>query len=137
VSGNNKELHAGCAVIVFVATLIIFAVGAVLDYNVSDGVRIGTISKLTHKGIVWKTWEGELVMGGLVANDTGANVFKFSLDHSSAEEAKLAERLNALADKGVKVKLHYQEKLSVFPWRATTKHLVVGAEAVGEAEKSK
>ena len=31
----------------------------------SDGVRIGTIQKFSYKGLVAKTWEGEMLLGGL------------------------------------------------------------------------
>ncbi len=136
---SEKNQAVGCIIVAFMlaGAFLWFLVSSACDYTTSEGMRIGSLSKFSRKGIIFKTHEGELVMGGLVANDTGANVWEFSLDHSSADETKLAEKLNALADKGGKVKLKYREVLNVFPWRANTKHLVISADLVGEAEKAK
>lgn len=45
----------------------------------SDGERTGVITKFSHKGMLIKTWEGELNMGGF---DQGgvATIWAFSVD---------------------------------------------------------
>ena len=57
---------------------------------VSDGVRSGELIRLSHKGVVIKTWEGELSQG-----ISGAQIFRFSvLDKDKAEALNvLNERL--------------------------------------------
>ena len=46
------------------ALFVVVLIGAyaVSDYTYSEGMRQGTISKFSRKGIVCKTWEGELAM---------------------------------------------------------------------------
>jgi hypothetical protein len=50
----------------------------------SEGVRVGTVQKFSSKGVVNKSWEGELVMEGLKLKSSetglqGGNVWKFSV----------------------------------------------------------
>lgn len=50
----------------------------------SEGVRVGTLQKFSNKGLVNKSWEGELVMEGvkLKSSETGTrggNVWAFSV----------------------------------------------------------
>lgn len=50
----------------------------------SDGVRVGTVQKFSSKGLVNKSWEGELVMEGekIKGNSSGirgGNVWAFSV----------------------------------------------------------
>ena len=33
--------------------------------NYSNGNRVGNITKFSEKGIIWKTWEGQLHLGGI------------------------------------------------------------------------
>lgn len=60
------------------------------DY--SDGQRAGQVVKFSYKGNIpgCKTWEGELVLGGLrgqtALDDGGANIFRFTVSDSSVVE---------------------------------------------------
>ena len=51
----------------------------------SDGVRVGTVQKFSSKGLVNKSWEGELVMegekfkAGSNGGTRGGNVWAFSV----------------------------------------------------------
>lgn len=53
--------------------------------NYSDGQRAGQVVKFSYKGIMpgCKTWEGEMVMGGLrnqnASEDANANIFRFTV----------------------------------------------------------
>lgn len=49
----------------------------------SDGIRVGTVQKFSKKGILSKSWEGELVMEGVkyrgnAQSTVGGNVWAFS-----------------------------------------------------------
>lgn len=72
----------------------------------SEGDRTGTISKLSRKGITFKSWEGEMVLGGVRAGENGsavANVWRFHVpDH-------LAAKVQAAQTKGAAVTLHYRQ----------------------------
>lgn len=73
---------------------------------VSEGIRSGELIRLSHKGVIIKTWEGELSQG-----ISGAQVFKFSILDSDKE---VIEQLKIL--QGQYVKLTYVEKHRTFVW---------------------
>lgn len=78
--------------------------------NYSDGSRVGTVTKLSYKGLIWKSWEGEMVMGGVRQNqdengnlNTVANVFAFNVDPDAVEKVRKAQ------ESGRPVKLIYRQ----------------------------
>lgn len=75
-----------------------------LSYTYSSGERAGYVQKLSRKGWLCKTWEGELAM----ANLPGAmpEVFAFSV-----RSDEVAQRINATM--GQRVSLHYEEHRGV------------------------
>jgi hypothetical protein len=89
-------------------------------YTYSDGYRSGLLQKLSHKGNIFKTYEGELVQRSIV---TTANVgiasekFYFSVETDSI--AKAMEKFE-----GKNVKLHYQQKNGTLPWRGESEYIV-------------
>lgn len=93
---------------------VLFAFGVCTNY--SEGDRVGHITKFSLKGNIFKTYEGELVMGGLRSNGEGgseANVFRFSLDASrnrGENTQDLSAVIYAAMDTDKKVKLHYHQE---------------------------
>ena len=84
----------------------------------SDGVRSGQLTKFSHKGVVFKTWEGEISQGL-----SGSQVFSFSvLDKNE----KVIEDLKEF--EGQYVKVSYKERYRTFPWWGDTKYFVTGVE---------
>lgn len=80
----------------------------------SEGVRSGQLIKFSHKGIIFKTWEGELSQG-----ISGAQIFSFSvLDIDTKAIADLKEL------EGQYVKLNYIERYKTFPWWGDTKYFI-------------
>ena len=72
----------------------------------SEGVRSGELIKVSHKGVAFKTWEGEISQG-----ISGAQIFAFSVLDS---EEKVIAELKEL--EGQYVKLNYVERYRTFPW---------------------
>ena len=71
--------------------------------NYSEGERIGYVTKLSYKGVIWKTHEGQLQVG------QGAQVaVQKPFDFSVVDEGML-DPLNEAMTKGKKVKLRYRE----------------------------
>ena len=64
----------------------------------SEGVRSGELIKISHKGLVIKTWEGELSQG-----ISGAQIFAFSV---MEDEVVVIENLKKW--QGKKVTLEYE-----------------------------
>jgi hypothetical protein len=81
---------------------------------VSDGIRSGELIRLSHKGVVIKTWEGELSQG-----ISGAQIFSFSVLDS---DQKIIDDLKTL--QGHYVKLTYEEKKRTFMWWGETRFFV-------------
>ena len=75
-----------------------------LSYTYSSGERAGYVQKLSSKGWLCKTWEGELAM----ANLPGAmpEIFAFSV-----RSDEVADRINRTM--GQRVSLHYEEHKGV------------------------
>lgn len=81
----------------------------------SEGVRSGQLIKFSHKGVAFKTWEGEISQG-----ISGSQIFAFSvLD----KDKKVIANLQDL--EGQYVKLSYIERYKTFPWCGDTKYFIV------------
>ena len=76
-----------------------------LKWSYSSGERAGWIQKLSDKGWVCKTWEGELA---LVSMPGTATVEKFAFTAANDEIA--AELVKLM---GRRVNLHYEEKVGL------------------------
>ena len=85
----------------------IFALWATLalSYTYSSGTRTGYLQKLSRKGWLCKTWEGELAMA--TAPGVSPQIFTFSIRHDS-----LATALSADMGRG-RVALEYEEHRGV------------------------
>ncbi len=94
-------------------------------YTYSDGYRSGLLQKLSHKGNVMKTYEGELVMSSVSSTSNVAlasEKFYFSIANDS-----LAKALMNL--EGKRVRLHYEQKNGKLPWRGESEYIVDGFNA--------
>ncbi|UQD56323.1 6-phosphogluconate dehydrogenase [Flavobacterium sp. K5-23] len=80
----------------------------------SEGTRSGELIKFSHKGVIYKTWEGELSQG-----ISGAQIFSFSvLDKDEKVIADLKEM------EGRYVKVTYIERYKTFPWWGDTHYFI-------------
>lgn len=97
----------------------------ILYYPYSEGTRTGLLRKLSHKGYMFKTWEGELQMSAvMIADDgtnnvAGGNVWTFSVKDDEAVKA-----LQESESKGKRVTLHYKEYTKNIFWRGETRYFV-------------
>ena len=99
------------------------------DY--SEGYRVGKIIKLSHKGYLFKTWEGTLDFGYL-QNDPDAGVATRIWDFSVAGDAdEVRKEIDAAIAADYKAKVWYHEKYFRLPWRGDTKHFIYKVEKSG------
>ncbi|HEY1392831.1 MAG TPA: hypothetical protein VFV25_05625 [Methylibium sp.] len=84
--------------------LVILYFFAVLHWSYSSGERAGWVQKLSRKGWICKTWEGELALVSL----PGSTPEKF--DFTISDDA-VAEQLNRVM--GKRVALHYEQKVGL------------------------
>lgn len=106
---------------------LLIALTGCFDY--SDGDRAGVVNKLSRKGIIFKTWEGEMNLGGFrnqanaaTGQSTGAmtaNIFTFTV-----EDEVVVEKLRAAMAEGRVVSLTYRQELIVMPWRGDTNYFI-------------
>jgi hypothetical protein len=103
-------------VIVFGIALLSGVVYFTFLYNAtySEGVRSGELIKFSSKGMVFKTYEGELSQG-----ISGAQIFSFSVLDS---DEKVISDLKDL--EGHYVKLTYIERYKTFPWWGDSKYFI-------------
>lgn len=80
----------------------------------SDGDRSGELIKFSHKGVIFKTYEGEISQG-----ISGAKIFSFSVLDNNEE---VIEQLKLL--QGNYVKVSYIERYKTFPWWGDTTYFV-------------
>ena len=71
-----------------------------LNWSYSTGERAGYVQKLSHKGWVCKTWEGEMAM--VTMPGTVAEKFYFTVPDDA-----IAAKVNAAL--GKRVSLHYEQ----------------------------
>jgi hypothetical protein len=102
-------------------------VAFVVYYPYSSGTRTGYMRKLSHKGFVFKTWEGELQMPGITsAADgnqmvTGGNIWLFSVKRGDDEVVKALQEAEA---NNLRVTLQYTQYMKQFQWRGETVYFV-------------
>ena len=84
----------------------------------SEGVRAGELIKVSHKGILFKTWEGEISRG-----ISGAKIFSFSVLDS---DKQVIEDLKEL--QGQYVKVTYKERYRTFPWWGESHYFITKVE---------
>ena len=114
--------------------LIAGSIYIVFFANYSTGYRVGTIIKMTEKGVIYKTIEGQLHTGG-ISGDAGegsaTSMWDFSVKKGNEEVRQSIE--NAV-DKGFRVKLYYEEKFYQWAFFGDTKYFIIKVEQVGESE---
>jgi hypothetical protein len=76
----------------------------VINWSYSSGDRAGWVQKLSHKGWLCKTWEGELALVSL----PGSTPEKFNF---TVWDDAVAEQINLAI--GKRVALHYEEKVGL------------------------
>ena len=105
------------AIIVILLSLFVFWK---YYYTYSTGYRAGLLQKFSHRGNIFKTYEGEMILSSIQSNKNvqiASEKFLFSV--SDEEVAKQMERLQ-----GMMVTLHYRQKNGTLPWRGDTEYIV-------------
>lgn len=89
-------------------------------YDYSEGYRSGLLQKVSYRGNIFKTYEGEIILSSVQSKSDVAlasEKFLFSINDKS-----IATQLEQLQGKYIVV--HYHEKNGVLPWKGDTKYIV-------------
>ncbi len=99
----------------------------VSNYHYSEGTRTGYLSKFANKGYVFKTYEGDIFLGGATADNNSLinNQWSFSVPSD----------VNGVIDslhkhEGNIVKLYYYQVIKNMPWQGDTEYFVYKSEFV-------
>ena len=89
-------------------------------FTYSSGNRYGVLQKFSHKGNLFKTYEGEMILSSVRSNynvPLASEKFFFSVTAKG-----VATQLMNLQGRNVKV--HYKEKNGTLSWRGDTRYIV-------------
>lgn len=109
---------------VLLLSLIVFS-GAYYvyrTYTLSEGTRTGVLFKISKKGKIFKTFEGQLQLAGTAIMNK-ESTFEFSV--ANAEVYRTIQNLE-----GKNVRLHYKEMVDAFPWQGDTNYMVYKVEEI-------
>ncbi|NJM24404.1 MAG: 6-phosphogluconate dehydrogenase [Bacteroidia bacterium] len=125
----RKTLRLAIMVIILGGIILFsFYYWAVYD----EGVRAGMVLRVSKKGMLFKTYEGQLnlnTFGALKGTSTMAESFDFSVT-----DEQVVKELEAVALSGERVNLHYIKRYVAFPWRGDTKYFVTKVERLEGAQ---
>lgn len=110
--------------IAVLATALIALAGAFyfqFYFKFGEGVKAGTLNQVVYKGVVWKTYEGRLIMSGFRGGQTGTGVQSYEFEFSVTDKA-IADSLMRCSGKNVE--LQYKEYFKPLPWRGHQKYVV-------------
>lgn len=111
-------------------SLIFIAVASFLYFgNYSTGIRAGVVVKLSERGFLFKTYEGQMNIGtfGAFKNEDYqlSTVFEFSVPKDRKEAIQALQEVSL---SGERVNLHYEEKYFRYVWLGDSKYLVTKVE---------
>lgn len=103
--------------IIVLALLFFFICG--MSY--SDGSRSGVLTKISRKGYVFKTYEGDLNIGGF--NDGNGTIMPNSVFKFSVHDQPTYKKLEEL--QGKRVVISYEQVIKNFFWQGETDYFVI------------
>lgn len=85
-------------------------------FVLAEGTQAGTLNIFQKKGILFKTYEGKIILSGFRAN-VQSNEFSFSVTREdvAAELLKIS---------GKEVNVHYRQYFGALPWRGMQQYIV-------------
>ena len=123
-SGLRKFLWRFSLIVLVVLSFLVYW----FYFNVySDGERTGLLTKLSHKGNIFKTYEGEVLIGNF---QQAPNVMVPEKFYFSVKNEKLADTLMKLQGKVISLK--YCQYRKTLPWRGESVYIVTDLARIGQ-----
>jgi hypothetical protein len=107
---------------IFALLVILLGVFIVMKYfyTYSEGYRAGLLQKFSNKGVIFKTYEGELILSSVASTrDIALASEKFLFTMVNKDLVRQFDTLQ-----GQNVIVHYIQKGGAVPWRGDSKYLV-------------
>jgi len=108
--------------VIAIIVVILLAIMAFIYFvPYSEGDRVGTIIKVSKRGTIFKTYEGQLNVNtfGAVKGKGGLNE---SFEFSIPDNPELLDKVDKLM--GQPIKLSYKQNRMLFPWIGETKYIL-------------
>lgn len=118
---------------IIILLLIIAVFAFLMMANYSSGYRAGVPTKISKKGVIIKTIEGSLNVGGLTNTADGAIPTTWDFSVRGSADSVLTKIDKAILN-GERVKLMYKEKYVKFFWLGDTKYFVYDVEVLGRPD---
>ncbi len=110
------------ALVLLLAIILIVSLGIYWKYSFtySEGYRAGLLQKISYKGNIFKTYEGEMILSSIQSYTNVAIASeKFFFSVTDKTVAVQLEKVQ-----GESVILHYVEKNGTFPWKGESTYFV-------------
>lgn len=108
----------------FITLLFLILIGFIYYFicgmSYSDGTRSGILTKVSRKGFIFKTYEGELNIGGV--NQGEGTIMPLTIFKFSTTKKQIYDSLEVY--QGRKVVLKYRQVIKNFFWQGDTDYFV-------------
>jgi hypothetical protein len=125
-SAFKRSLRKFSLIFLFSVIVIWFIYYFICGITYSEGTRSGILTKVSRKGFVFKTYEGEMNVGGINAGEgtiMPQTTFKFSVT-----DPKVYDQLEK--DQGRKLVVHYKQVMHNFFWQGESDYFVQAVNVV-------
>ena len=109
--------------IVGILTAIVVGGGGQGGCRSEDGIHHGIITKFSNGGVIFNTYEGQMVMGGSVGNQV--NTWNFSVRQDNPNRSDLADALDEKVKLGEPVTVQYHKSCWTWPKIAGTTYDII------------
>lgn len=97
------------------------------NWTFSEGTRSGYLIKISKKGYLFKTYEGQLNLGGFADGGADEGIIGNTWPFSVTNDA-VYQQMGEL--EGKKVTLHYKEIMRAMPWQGDTNYFITRVDEV-------
>ena len=118
----RKFLLITLLIVIVAGFITVFICG--LSY--SDGTRSGILTKVSRKGYVFKTYEGEMNVGGI--SDGQGTIMPSTIFKFSVRDENVYRKLEDV--QGKRVRVRYKEVMKSFFWQGDTDYFVYEVVAI-------
>ncbi|MBQ9893167.1 MAG: hypothetical protein IJM35_08450 [Bacteroidales bacterium] len=112
-------MSTGKKIIGWLSFILVLALAAFIYirfyYVFSDGYKTGELNQISHKGYVFKTYEGVIILTGYGKSGTSSQAVQSKEFVFSVKDKEVAEQLSGMT--GMRVTVHYKKYLGALPWR--------------------
>lgn len=121
---RGRRSRTGRRIVTIVIVVLLFALAFFAwwryYFTYSDGFRYGLLQKFSHRGSIFKTYEGEMILSSVKSNTNvplASEKFYFSVTDKA-----VAQKLDLL--QGHDVTVHYKQKNGAAFWRGDSEYIV-------------